>query len=245
MKPTMTILRPAATSASRIRSHASCVVASGFSQNTCLPAAMLASTYSSCVGPHEQTTTVSTSGASINSWPLLYGLASARPSATVCVRSKSVSLTAVTRAPDRTWVSLRMWSWPIIPTPMTPTLTVMKRVPSRRSRAGAAGAGPTRDRRPRLQLARGVCCLCQLKRRHERPRESRCHQSDWSDVCRLPVRGLNQDDLLKEVGRATDAFHGVHEGVLVLDVERSVVPHRAEGVDEVRPEGRPAWLSES
>src|SRR3954469_10868568 len=206
---------------------------------------MLASTYSSCVGPHEQTTTVSTSGASINSWPLLCSFASARPSATVCARSRSVSVTAVTRAPDRTWVNLRMWSWPIIPTPMTPTLTVTKRVPSRRSRAGAAGAGPTRTACHGFSSPGACAAFASSKRRHERPRESRGHQSDWSDVCRLPVRGLDQDDLLKEVGRATDAFHGVHEGVLVLDVERSVVPHRAEGVDEVRPEGRPAWLSES
>ena len=41
MKPTITSRRPAATSASRIRSQASRVVASGFSQKTCLPAAML------------------------------------------------------------------------------------------------------------------------------------------------------------------------------------------------------------
>ena len=41
-----------------------------------------------------------------------------------CARSRSTSVTAETRAPDRTWVSRRMWSWPIIPTPMTPTLTV-------------------------------------------------------------------------------------------------------------------------
>ena len=40
MKPTMTSRRPAATSASMIRSQASRVVASGFSQKTCLPAAM-------------------------------------------------------------------------------------------------------------------------------------------------------------------------------------------------------------
>ena len=36
-----------------IRRHASWVVASGFSQNTGLPAAIAASTYSSWVGPQE------------------------------------------------------------------------------------------------------------------------------------------------------------------------------------------------
>ena len=62
MNPTCTSRRPAASSASTIRSQAPRVVASGFSQNTCLPAAMAASTYSSCVGPHDVTTTASTPG---------------------------------------------------------------------------------------------------------------------------------------------------------------------------------------
>jgi hypothetical protein len=44
LKPTWTSRRPAATSASTIRRQASWVVASGFSQNTGLPAAMQAST---------------------------------------------------------------------------------------------------------------------------------------------------------------------------------------------------------
>ena len=52
----------APTSASTIRRQASCVVASGFSQNTGLPAAIDARTYCSWVGPHEQTTTASTAG---------------------------------------------------------------------------------------------------------------------------------------------------------------------------------------
>src|SRR3954451_25276603 len=128
MKPTMTIRRPAATSASRMFSHASRVVARCFSQNTCLPAAMLASTNSSWVGPHEATTTASTAGSSIRSWPVLCAFTWLKPSATVWARSMSASVTAATRAPDSTVVSLRMWSWPIIPTPMTPTLTVTRRV---------------------------------------------------------------------------------------------------------------------
>ncbi len=36
-----------------------------------------------------------------------------------------MSVTAVTVAPVTTSVSRRMWSWPIIPAPMTPTRTVM------------------------------------------------------------------------------------------------------------------------
>src|SRR5918996_3606463 len=51
MKPTMTRRFPAATSASTMRSQASRGVGRGFSQKPCLPASMLASTYSSCVGP--------------------------------------------------------------------------------------------------------------------------------------------------------------------------------------------------
>src|SRR5688500_16234912 len=153
MKPTITSLRPAATSASRIRSQASRVVASGFSQKTCLPAAMLASTNSSWVGPLEHTTTACTSGSSIRSWPVLCSFAPGTPSATVWARSRSASVTAETRAPERTSVSLRMWSWPIIPTPMTPTFTVttessrrsalVRPAPDRAEPAGHEVAGGT------------------------------------------------------------------------------------------------------
>jgi len=125
MKPTMTCRLPVATSASRIRWHASRVVASGFSQNTCLPAAMEARTYSSCVGPHEATTTASTSSSSISSWPVCNALADGRSAATDLARSKSTSVTAEMRAPETTCVMRRMWSCPIMPTPMTPTLRVM------------------------------------------------------------------------------------------------------------------------
>src|ERR1700754_1222210 len=121
MKPTMTIRRPAATSASTIRAQASSVVASGFSQKTCLPASMQARTYSSCVGPQDVTTTASTSGSAMRSCPLACSAARGRSSATVRARSRSTSVTAATRAPDRTWVSRLMWSCPIMPTPMTPT----------------------------------------------------------------------------------------------------------------------------
>src|SRR3982750_2888414 len=167
MKPTIPSRRPAASSASRIRSHASLVVPSGFSQKTCLPAAMPARTNSSCVGPHEQTTTASTSGSSMRSWPVLCTVAAASPAATVWARSMSASVTAATRAPDSTWVSLRMWSWPIIPTPMTPTLTVTRRVLSEKvsvvvwpapDRAQPTGdevaGGPRGDRRGDVGLHR-------------------------------------------------------------------------------------------
>ena len=108
-----------------MRSHASRVVASGFSQNTCLPAAMEASTYSSCVGPQEATTIASTSGSSISSCPVCSALADGRSAATDLARSKSTSATAEIRAPETTCVIRRMWSCPIMPTPMTPTLRVM------------------------------------------------------------------------------------------------------------------------
>src|SRR3954462_8676080 len=148
MNPTITMRRPAATPASMIRSHASRVVASGFSQKTCLPATMPASTNSSWVGPHEAPTTASTSGSSMRSWPVLCTVTPVRPSATDCARSRSASVTAATREPERTWVSLRMWSWPIIPTPMTPTLTVTAEVLSEGSalvRPATDGAEPAGD----------------------------------------------------------------------------------------------------
>ena len=124
MKPTITSRRPAFVSASRMRSHASRVVASGFSQKTCLPAAMHASTYSSWVGPHEATMTASTSSSPMRSCPFSCIRAPASSPATALARLRSTSVTATTRAPDSTWVSRRMWSCPIMPTPMTPTLRV-------------------------------------------------------------------------------------------------------------------------
>src|SRR3954471_21634320 len=153
MKPTITMRRPAATSASRIRSQASRVVASGFSQNTCLPAAMPASTNSSCVGPQDATTTASTSGPLIRSWPVLWTVAPVARSATDCARSMSASVTAATRAPESTCVSLRMWSWPIIPTPMTPTLTVTG--DSFRQESALVGPAPDRTEPAGHEVAGG------------------------------------------------------------------------------------------
>ena len=66
-----------------------------------------------------------------------------------------------------------------------------------------------------------------------------------ADGCRLPVGLLDEDYLLEEGGGTADAFDGVHECVLVLDVERPVVADRAEGVDEVGPERRTGWVAES
>ena len=108
-----------------IRRHASWVVASGFSQNTGLPASIAASTYSSWVGPQEQTTIASTLSWAISSWPVAKTLAPGTPAATCCACSAFTSVTATTAAPGSTWVSRRMWSWPIMPTPMMPTLIVM------------------------------------------------------------------------------------------------------------------------
>ena len=67
MKPTWTRRLPWAISASMMLRQACVVVASGFSQNTGLPAAIAASTYSSWVGPHEQTMTASTAGSAMSS----------------------------------------------------------------------------------------------------------------------------------------------------------------------------------
>ena len=50
------------------------MVASGFSQNTGFLAAMQARTYSSCVGPHEVTTTASTASSRISSSPVACSL---------------------------------------------------------------------------------------------------------------------------------------------------------------------------
>src|SRR5690349_14481027 len=104
-----------------MRRQASWVVASGFSQKTGLPAAIDASTYCSWDGPHEQTTTASTAGSAINSSPLVCRTACGSPSATFLAVSMSTSVTAVTVTHASTVVIHRMWSWPIIPVPMTPT----------------------------------------------------------------------------------------------------------------------------
>ena len=60
MKPTWTSRRPAAISASMIRWQAALDGASGFSQNTGLPAAIAATTCSSWAGPQDATRTAST-----------------------------------------------------------------------------------------------------------------------------------------------------------------------------------------
>jgi hypothetical protein len=124
MKPTWTSRRPASTSASMMREQASSVVASGFSQNTGLPAQREASTYSSCVGPQEQTMTASTLSSAIRSSPEACTVEPVSLDATSLATLSSASVTATTSAPDTTWVSRRMWSRPIIPVPMTPTRSV-------------------------------------------------------------------------------------------------------------------------
>src|SRR6478609_11037331 len=133
-----------------IRRHASWVVASGFSQKTGLPASIAASTYSSWVGPQEQTMIASTSSDLINSWPVEYAAAPGTPSATLLASSRLTSVTATTFDPASTVVNRRMWSFPIMPTPMTPTFTVIASpqdyCPARHSigtpRAGQLCLGP-------------------------------------------------------------------------------------------------------
>ena len=51
---------------------------------------------------------------------------SARPAATSLADTSLASFTATTSAPETTSVSRRMWSRPIMPVPMTPTLSVMR-----------------------------------------------------------------------------------------------------------------------
>src|SRR6476619_6393438 len=108
-----------------IRRQASCVVANGFSQKTGFPASMAARTYSSWVGPQEQTMIASTSSALISSWPVEYAAAPGTPSATLLASSRLTSVTATTLDPAKTVVNRRMWSFPIMPTPITPTFTVI------------------------------------------------------------------------------------------------------------------------
>ena len=103
MKPTMTSRLPAATSASRIRSQASRVVASGFSQNTCLPAAMDGE-HVLLVGGSPRGDDDGVDLGVVDQ--LLPGLQTpwptASPAATAFARSRSTSVTAVTRAPETT-----------------------------------------------------------------------------------------------------------------------------------------------
>ncbi len=120
MNPTCTRRRPAATSASTIRRHASGVGASGFSQNTGLPAPIVASTNSSWLGPDEVTSTASTAAEAITSSPLRSGWAPGTDPATSPARAGSASATAVTWAPATARLSRRAWSWPIMPAPTMP-----------------------------------------------------------------------------------------------------------------------------
>ena len=55
------------------------MVASGFSQKTGLPALIAAVTYSSWVGPQEQTSTASTFGSAMTSWPVAWARGGAEP----------------------------------------------------------------------------------------------------------------------------------------------------------------------
>src|SRR4051794_8593834 len=124
MNPTCTSRLPCAASASMMFRHASGVVASGFSQNTGLPAAIAATTYASCDGPQEHTRTASTRSSPMRSSPVGCTTASRSRDATSFATCSLASETATTSAPDTTCVSRRMWSWPIMPVPITPTRNV-------------------------------------------------------------------------------------------------------------------------
>src|SRR5580704_3140979 len=141
MKPTWTSRRPAAISASMIRRQASLVGASGFSQNTGLPASIAATTCSSWAAPQDATSTASTPASAMRSAAVACTTAPGRPAATCPARAASTSLTATTAPPVRTWEIRRMWSWPIMPVPMTPTLTVTA-APGRCRAGGARGRAP-------------------------------------------------------------------------------------------------------
>src|SRR6188472_2040768 len=125
MKPTCTSRWPVAASASMIRRQASVVVANGFSQKTGLPAAIEATTYCSWVGPHEHTSTACTFSSVMRSSPVRCTVASGSPAATSLASTSFASVTATTSAPETTSVSRRMWSRPIMPVPMTPTLSAI------------------------------------------------------------------------------------------------------------------------
>ena len=108
MKPTWTSRRPAATSAFMIASPSACVVASGFSQNTGLPASIAVSTCSAWVCAQEVTSTASTAGSATRSRPDGCTVTPVSAAAADAARAASTSVTAVTAPPDTTWVIRRM-----------------------------------------------------------------------------------------------------------------------------------------
>ena len=68
----------------------------------------------------------------------------------------------------------------------------------------------------------------------------------YSDVRRRPVRWFDESNLLEQIGGAGDAFHRVHQGVLVLDVQGAVITDSSKVPDEVGPERSTAgWPSPS
>src|SRR5215210_3407361 len=125
MKPRLTSRRPPAVSAAMTRRHASALVASGFSHRTGLPASMQASTNSSWLGSNEATTTASTAGSAISAWGSAITPAPSASRAAAPARAASTSETAATCAPSTRFVSVRTWSAPIIPAPITPTPMLM------------------------------------------------------------------------------------------------------------------------
>src|ERR1035437_8846748 len=124
MKPTVTSLRPAFCSAAMMFRHALAVGASGFSQNTGVPASMHAMTSASCAGPWVQIITASTSGDSMSSLLVANAFAPIE-SATAWALSALMSDTATTRPPAMTEWILSMCALPMPPGPIMPMRTVM------------------------------------------------------------------------------------------------------------------------
>ena len=70
--------------------------------------------------------TASTLSSATRFSPVAWTTAFTRPAATSLADTSLASFTATTSAPETTSVSRRMWSRPIMPVPMTPTLSVMR-----------------------------------------------------------------------------------------------------------------------
>src|SRR5665647_3152911 len=124
MKPTVTSLRPAFCSASMIRTQASAVGASGFSQSTGLPASIEVITSGSCTGPKLVTSTASTSldamSAAAEAWTV-----APRGSATRVALAASTSKTATTLPRESSFSIRAMCARPMPPGPMIPIRTLI------------------------------------------------------------------------------------------------------------------------
>lgn len=62
------------------------------------------------------------------------------------------------------------------------------------------------------------------------------------DACGSPVRGLPQHHGTQEFGRFADTFAGVHNDILVLDIQRAVITNRLQRVNEIGPKSSAARM---